>query len=214
MPHFISPRTAGESDIVGIGGPLTPETLRNAYAAGIFPWPMTGCPLLWFCPLARAVLEFDRLHIPRRLARIRKNTKLSFTRDQAFNEVIAACRRTPRSGQSGTWITAEMLRAYQEFHRLGYAHSVETWDESGQLVGGVYGVLVNGYFSGESMFHLAPNASKLALLFLIEHLEHQGIKWLDCQMLTPHMIVLGAHEISRDDFLDRIEQPPSGIITP
>ncbi len=213
MPHFISPRDAGESDIVGVGGPLTSEALRVAYAAGIFPWPMTGYPLLWFCPHARAVLDFDRLHIPRRLARIRKITNLSFTRDQAFDEVVAACRRTPRSGQSGTWITLEMLRAYQEFHRLGYAHSVEAWDESGLLVGGVYGVLVNGYFSGESMFHLAPNASKLALLFLIDHLAYLGIRWLDCQMLTPHMVALGAHEISRDEFLDRIEQPPSGIIT-
>lgn len=204
MPHFISPRDAGEADIVGVGGPLTTQLLKDAYAQGIFPWPMTGYPLLWFCPPLRAVLDFDRLHVPRRLVRIRRNTSLTFTMNQAFESVITSCRRTPRPGQDGTWITAEMERVYTELHYLGDAHSFEAWDESGRLVGGIYGVSVNGYFSGESMFHFVPNASKLTLLFLIDHLTLRGIKWLDCQMLTPHMIALGAREIPRNEFLDRI----------
>ena len=204
MPYFISPRDAEEADIVGVGGPLTPQLLRDAYTQGIFPWPMTGYPLLWFCPPHRAVLDFDRLHIPRRLIRIRRHTPLAFTMNQAFESVITACRSTPRSGQDGTWITAEMQGAYTELHRLGDAHSFEAWDKSGRLVGGIYGVLMNGYFSGESMFHFVPNASKLTLLFLIDYLALQGIQWLDCQMLTPHMVALGAREIPRNEFLDRI----------
>ena len=204
MPHFISPRDAGEADIVGVGGPLTPQLLKDAYAQGIFPWPMTGYPLLWFCPPLRAVLDFDRLHIPRRLVRIRRQTSLTFTTNQAFESVITACRSTPRSGQDGTWITSEMQRAYTELHSLGDAHSFEAWDETGRLVGGIYGVWINGYFSGESMFHFVPNASKLTLLFLIDYLKLQGMQWLDCQMLTPHMVALGAREIPRDEFLDRI----------
>ncbi len=205
MPHFIPPRLAAEADIVGVGGPLTPETLLYAYRQGIFPWPVPDYPLLWFCPARRAVLDFDRLHIPRSLVRARRRMGFTFTIDRAFDAVILACRQAPRPGQNGTWITAEMQRAYQEFHRCGYAHSAEAWDASGQLVGGVYGVAVDGVFSGESMFHHASNASKLALLFLIEHLDARGLHWLDCQVMTPHMERLGAREILRDEFLDRLE---------
>ena len=204
MPHFVPPRLAGEADIVGIGGPLTPEALLDAYRQGIFPWPMAGYPLLWFCPTRRAVLDLDCLHISRRLARIRRRCGLRFTFDQAFDAVISACRQAPRPGQNGTWITPEMQRAYQGLHRLGHAHSAEAWDETGTLVGGLYGVCTNGYFSGESMFHHVPNASKLALLFLLDHLAAHGICWLDCQTMTPHTEALGAREISRDEFLDRI----------
>jgi len=205
MPHFVPPRLAGDAEIVGIGGPLTTDTLLEAYGLGIFPWPISGYPLLWFCPPSRAVLDFDRLHIPRRLARFRRQSTLTFTVDHAFDAVIHACQQTPRPGQDGTWITLPMQQAYQKLHRLGYAHSVEAWDEDEQLVGGIYGVTIGGYFSGESMFHSAPNASKLALLTLVDHLIDCGLNWLDCQVLTPHMAVLGAREIPRDEFLNRLE---------
>ena len=205
MPYFVPPRLAGDAEVVGVGDDLSVLALHDAYHQGIFPWPITGYPLLWFCPPQRAVLDFDRLHVPDRLARLRRNTTLTFTIDQDFNDVIAACRRSPRPNQDGTWITLPMLRAYHTFHQAGYAHSVEAWDEAGALVGGLYGVAVGGVFSGESMFHLAPNASKLALLFLIDHLHRRGLGWMDIQMMTPHMAALGAHEVLRDAFLDRLE---------
>jgi leucyl/phenylalanyl-tRNA--protein transferase len=159
----------------------------------------------WFSPDPRAILEFDRLHIPRSLESARRKSKFRFTTDQAFEAVITACAKIPRPGQPGTWITQTLLRAYLEFHRQGYAHSIEVWEKD-ELIGGIYGVDVDGVFAGESMFHLRPNASKLALLTLIERLHRAGAEWLDIQMLTPHMEALGAREIPRNDFLDRLEK--------
>ncbi len=203
--QMIDPRRAGDREVVGIGDDLSVETLVWAYQHGIFPWPMEGYPLLWFCPPQRAVLEFSRLHVPRRLARLRRSTSLTFTLDAAFAQVIDACRRSPRPGQAGTWITPDLLHAYVALHQAGYAHSVEAWDESGALVGGLYGVAVGGAFSGESMFHLVPDASKLVLLHLIDHLRSRHVGWLDIQMLTPHMKALGATLLPRDVFLDRLD---------
>ena len=207
--QFIPPRQAGKAEVVGIGDDLTAETLLWAYGQGIFPWPMDDYPLLWFCPPQRAVLDFDRLHIPARLARARRRSDLTFTLDTAFDRVIAACRRSPRPGQDGTWITPAMQSAYSTLHRLGHAHSAEAWDAEGALVGGLYGVGTGGVFSGESMFHRVPNASKMALLFLCEHLQERGLSWIDIQVLTPHLAALGAQEIPRDEFLDRIEAEQS-----
>ncbi len=203
--RFIEPRLAGDAEVVGVGEDLSSERLLWAYALGIFPWPMTGYPLLWFCPAWRAVLDFGRLHVPARLARTRRSSPLTFTIDAAFDQVIAACRRSPRPGQGGTWITPAMLSAYRTLHGLGHAHSVEAWDAEGSLVGGLYGVECGGVFSGESMFHAVPNASKLALLFLCDYLSARGAGWLDIQMMTPHLAALGAHELPRDEFLDRLD---------
>jgi leucyl/phenylalanyl-tRNA--protein transferase len=205
MPYFVPPRLAGDAEVVGIGDDLSVQALQDAYGQGIFPWPIRGYPLLWFCPPRRAVLDFDRLHVPARLARLRRRTALTFTLDRAFDGVIAACRQSARPRQEGTWITPPMLRAYRSLHRAGFAHSVEAWDEAGILVGGLYGVAVGGVFSGESMFHHAPNTSKLALLFLVDHLRARGLGWMDIQVMTPHLAALGAHEIPRDEFLDRLE---------
>ena len=202
--RFVSPRLAGDAEVVGAGDDLSPETLIWAYAHGIFPWPITGYPLLWFCPPWRAVLDFDRLHVPQSLARARRHSALTFTIDTAFEQVIAACRRSPHPGQAGTWITPAMQVAYGALHRLGHAHSVEVWDSAGALAGGLYGVCVDGVFSGESMFHRSPNASKLALLFLCDHLQSRGLRWIDIQVTTPHLAALGALEIPRDAFLDRL----------
>jgi leucyl/phenylalanyl-tRNA--protein transferase len=203
--RFVPPRLAGDAEVVGVGDDLSPQTLVWAYGQGIFPWPITGYPLLWFCPPVRAVLDFERLHIPERLARARRHSALKFTVDTAFDTVIAACRQSPRPGQAGTWITPPMLAAYQTLHRLGYAHSVEAWDADGELQGGLYGVSVGGIFCGESMFHRTANASKFALLFLCDTLRARGLGWIDIQMMTPHLAALGASEIPRDEFLDRLE---------
>ncbi len=196
---------ADASGLLAVGGDLEPETLLEAYCQGIFPWPHEGVPyLLWFAPPQRAVLDFADLHVPRRLTRLRRAADLTFTIDRAFDDVIAACRRADRPGQSGTWILPEMEAAYCRLHRLGIAHSVEAWNPAGQLAGGLYGVDAGGLFSGESMFHREPNASKLALLFLVDHLQGQGVDFLDIQQLTPHLAALGAREIPRATFQRRL----------
>jgi len=217
---FPDPREAGTEGLVAIGGDLHPKTLLLAYRSGIFPWPVdeidpdTGkpYPLTWFSPPERAILERSRLHIPRSLALARKKSKFKFTWDRAFDQVISHCERAFRPGQSGTWITPGMRTAYQEFHRLGHAHSIEVWDGE-ELVGGLYGVDVDGAFAGESMFHLRPNASKLALLEVMDRFAERGLDWIDIQMLTPHLEALGARLIPRDGFLDRLaETRAKGLI--
>lgn len=199
--RFPDPREAGDDGLVAVGGNLRPETLLSAYRRGIFPWPIEGYPLPWFSPKERGVLFFDELHVPRRLERERRRTVLQFTIDRAFRRVVESCARVFRPHERGTWITPQMVEAYCEFHLRGHAHSVEAW-EDGELVGGVYGVDADGAFSGESMFHLRPNASKLALLHLVGHLRARGLDWIDIQMLTPHMAAFGAREIPRERFLD------------
>jgi leucyl/phenylalanyl-tRNA--protein transferase len=201
---FPDPSRSSRGDFIAFGGSLNTENLLRAYRRGIFPWPMDGLPLVWFSPEKRAILEFKELHVPRRLARVRRNSALTCTINQDFDAVIAHCAKVMRAGENGTWITPQMLRAYKELHRARYAHSVEVWDQ-GQLVGGLYGVCVDGSFSGESMFHLRPNASKLALLHLVDHLRARGLDWMDIQVLTPHMLALGAKEISRDEFLLKLK---------
>lgn len=193
-----------EDDIVGVGGNLDPATLLAAYRRGIFPWPAEDVPLLWYCPLERAVLRFENLHIGRHLARARRRSELRFTIDAAFEEVIAACAEMERPEQDGTWITPEMVEAYIELHRRGSAHSVEAW-RGETLVGGLYGVDAGGCFGGESMFHCETDASRLALLHLIDHLRARGIEWLDCQVMTPHFERLGAEEIPRAEFLRMLD---------
>ena len=204
--QVIPPRLAGDAEVVGVGDDLSPDTLLWAYRHGIFPWPMEGYPLLWFCPPRRAILDFSSLHVSERLARARRRSAFTCTLDTAFDAVIARCRHSPRPGQQGTWITPAVQTAYRVLHRLGQAHSVEVWDAGGSLVGGLYGVSAGGVFCGESMFHSASNASKFALLFLCEHLQQRGASWLDIQVMTPHLAALGASEIPRDEFLDRLEQ--------
>jgi leucyl/phenylalanyl-tRNA---protein transferase len=200
---FPDPRLcANEEGLIAVGALPVPSLLMHAYRQGIYPWPAADVEdLLWFCPPRRAILRFDELHVPRRLERKRRQAPFRLTRDQAFPQVIQACADAPRPGQSGTWITPEMVEGYVELHRQGLAHSVEAW-EGGELVAGVYGVDVDGVFAGESMFHRRPDASKLALLELIRILREGGVEWLDIQMLTPHMEALGAREIPRDEFLD------------
>lgn len=201
--HFRDPASASVEGIVALGGSLSTRNLMRAYRRGIFPWPIDEYLLPWCCPERRAILDFNELHIPRRLARVQRQTSFVFTIDQAFESVIVSCANVERRGETGTWITPQMIRAYCELHKKGHAHSVEVW-EGNTLVGGLYGVDAGGAFSGESMFCHRSNASKLALLHLIEHLGKRGLGWLDIQMMTPHMAALGARTIERSEFLQRL----------
>jgi len=197
-------------DIVSFGEPLTTENVKEAYRKGIFPWNIQGIPLPWFCPAERAILEFTDLHIPRSLEKERRKDRFTFTIDQDFDAVIRGCAASKREGQlSGTWIDKDFIRVYSELHKEGVVHSVEAWGADGNLAGGLYGVDAGGVFCGESMFYLQPNASKLALLFLIDHLRERGSTWLDAQVMTPHMKQLGAKDIDRDEFLRNLAEQQS-----
>jgi leucyl/phenylalanyl-tRNA--protein transferase len=193
-------------DVVAFGVPLTVDTAREAYQKGIFPWHTDGIPLPWHCPEQRAVLIFDELKVPRSLAKVRKRAEFTFTIDKAFQRVMSECSRTPRPGQGGTWITDRFVEVYTELHREGMTHSVEAWDADGELVGGLYGVDAGGVFCGESMFFKRPNASKLALLYLIDHLRDHGAPFLDAQVMTPHMEAFGAKLVSRARFLEMLRR--------
>lgn len=194
-------------DIVCFGVPLNLATLREAYAKGIFPWDVgPNVPLPWFCPEYRAILEFDDLKLPRSLRREWQKTEFTFTIDRAFPTVIRTCSAIWRKGQRGpSWITRDFIRVYEEAFDIGIAHSVEVWDGT-ELVGGLYGIDAGGVFTGESMFHLRSNASKFAVLFLIEQLKGRGSTWLDIETMTPHFEMLGAKEIPRKEFLDKLKQ--------
>lgn len=200
---FPDPRDAPYGDIIAVGGNLQTLNLLRAYERGIFPWPVEGWPLTWFSPQERAIIEFKDLKVPRSLAKVKRRAPYRLTIDAAFRAVILACARVKRPEEQGTWITPQMLGAYCRLHELGHAHSVEAW-EGEELVGGLYGVDAGGAVAGESMFYLRPNASKLALLHLIEHLQQSGLDWLDIQVMTPHMKALGARAISREEFLDKL----------
>jgi leucyl/phenylalanyl-tRNA--protein transferase len=202
---FPDPRADNYGDIVAVGGNLQPDNLIAAYRRGIFPWPIENCPLPWFSPRERAILEWDSLHVPRRLARRSRQSPFRLTIDADFPRVMLHCALVARPDETGTWITPEMFEAYHALHRLGHAHSAEAW-ENEELVGGIYGVDAGGAFACESMFYLRPNASKLALLYLFEHLRARGLDWIDVQVLTPHIERLGAKLVSRAAFLDKLER--------
>jgi leucyl/phenylalanyl-tRNA---protein transferase len=201
-PPFPDPRHA-RGDVVAFGNDLGVETLRSAYRLGIFPWPHDDWPLPWFSPRRRTVILFDDFHLGRSLKKAARRGGLDFTIDRDFPAVIRACAGVPRGDDEGTWIGPAIIDAYTNLHRAGSAHSVEVWEGEG-LVGGLYGVDAGGVFTGESMFHRAPNASKLALAYLVDHIRTRGGTWLDCQVMTPHMRALGAREITRSRFLDML----------
>jgi leucyl/phenylalanyl-tRNA--protein transferase len=201
--YFPDPRFSSPEGIVALGGDLTPSSLMSAYRQGIFPWPIEGLPLTWFCPPVRAILRFSDLHVPASLKRELKRREFRFTIDSNFPEVIRSCATIYRPDAGGTWITREMQSAYVRLFELGFAHSVEVWNGT-SLVGGIYGVDAGGLFCGESMFHREANASKLGLLFLIEHLKQHGADWIDIQVMSPHMRAFGAVEIPRNQFLNEL----------
>jgi leucyl/phenylalanyl-tRNA--protein transferase len=186
------------------GADLSPRRIVDAYRQGIFPWFSAGQPILWWSPDPRMVLFPAEFKISRSLRRTLRNVCYEIRLDSAFPEVIRACAETPRSGQPGTWITQEMLRAYQQLFVLGIAHSVEVWSDE-QLIGGLYGLAIGRMFYGESMFSRRTNASKIAAAHLARFLEAQGFGMIDCQMNTAHLASLGAREIARDDFIARLD---------
>jgi len=203
---------ADEDGLLAVGGDLSPQFLREAYSNGIFPWPVEGYPLLWFAPPQRAILFFDELKINRRLGRTFRASNFQARFDTDFDSVIQACaapRHVDGELECGTWITPQMQAAYKNLHRSGdesfRARSVETW-QNDELVGGLYGVQIGQYFCGESMFHRAPDASKFALVALVENLKSRGASWLDVEMPTPHFTALGARQIARPEFMQMLRE--------
>ena len=190
--------------LLAAGGELTTERLLAAYRRGIFPWYSAGQPVLWWSPDPRMVLFPPELKVSRSLARVVRNGNHEIRLDHDFAAVMQACAE-PRRGQDGTWISAQMCAAYLRLHQLGYAHSVETWMD-GELAGGLYGVAIGGMFYGESMFMRRRDASKIAMVHLVHQLEARGIKMIDCQMHTGHLASLGAREIPRTEFSQRLAE--------
>lgn len=194
---WVPPEYATPEGIVGVGGDLRPATLLKAYSAGIFPWFNEGDPVIWWSPDPRAIIPLDSFHVPRRLAATIRQNKFRVTTDTRFEEVIRACGE---NRGEGTWVTDEMVAAYSDLHARGHAHSVETW-LGDQLVGGVYGVAVGGFFAGESMFYRARDASKVALVCLLSRLRDRGYRLFDTQIINDHTSQFGAAEIPRADYL-------------
>ncbi|NWF37218.1 leucyl/phenylalanyl-tRNA--protein transferase [Mariprofundus sp. KV] len=203
MMEFPDPSQADDDGLLAAGGNLQPETLLAAYSKGIFPWYGEGQPILWWSPDPRMVLFPVEFHCSRRLARRMRKDIYSVSFDESFAEVIHACAEIPRRGESGTWILPEMITAYEQMFAEGYAHSVEVWQQD-RLIGGLYGVLHNGVFFAESMFSRQVDASKVALAALCERALRENWKLIDCQFHTAHLQSLGAREISRSEFLNRI----------
>jgi len=201
FPH---PSHAEPDGLLGLGGDLSPKRLLLAYRHGIFPWYSEGQPILWFSPDPRFVLEPDRLHVGRSLAKRVRKRGYEVKMDSNFRAVVGRCREIPRPRQRGTWITQDMRAAYIQLYEMGFAHSVETYLD-GVLVGGLYGVTLGGLFAGESMFACAPDASKVAFVWLAEQLRQWGFGIVDCQVHTQHLERFGAHFISRQHYLERLE---------
>lgn len=199
--RFPDPREANPEGLVAIGGDLSVPRLLLAYRSGIFPW--TIHPITWWSPDPRAIIELDPFRPARSLGKLMRKQPFKITRDQAFHRVMEGCA-LPAPGRRGTWITPEFIQAYTRLHDRGHAHSVECW-QADKLVGGIYGVSIGGFFAGESMFHRVSNASKVALCHLIGHLRGRGFELFDIQMVTPATRQLGATEIARLDYLNRLK---------
>lgn len=199
---FPNPRQAPKHGLLAVGGDLSVQMLLAAYDQGIFPWFNEGERPHWWSPDPRAVMDLEHLHVSRSLARAMRNGGFTITWNRAFRRVMEECGRRRREG---TWIFPEMLRAYTRLHALGHAHSIEVWKED-DLAGGLYGVQRGGAFMAESMFHRATNASKVALVRAIQDLWAAGVRLFDVQFLTPHLKSMGAYEISRSEYLDRLAE--------
>lgn len=204
---FFPPAELAEPEgVVLFGGRLTPEWLLDAYAHGIFPWPIFDGTdvVVWWSPDPRAIFELDGLRVARRLARTCRSGKFELTCDRDFTGVIDGCA-TATKRRGNTWLTPKMIHAYTRLHELGHAHSVEVWHE-GQLAGGVYGVTLGGLFAGESMFHRVRDASKVALVHLVAHLRARRFTLFDIQQSTTHTASLGAVQIARSEYLRRLAE--------
>ena len=204
-PVFPDPERAEPDGLLAVGGDLSPRRLLAAYERGIFPWFSEKGPILWWSPDPRLVLRPEWLHLPRSLARTLRRGRYAVRADTAFAEVIARCAAARRPGQRGTWITPEMIAAYERLHRMGFAHSFEAWEGEG-LAGGLYGVSLGGAFFGESMFSERPDASKAAFAASVPWLADRGVALVDCQVRTEHLVRFGAREIPRAAFLAELRR--------
>ncbi len=195
---------ASPEGLLAVGGDLRPGRLLEAYRHGIFPWYNEGDPILWWSPDPRAVLFPEKLHVPRSLKKRLRSNAFTVTLDTCFRQVMKQCAGPrPQYPEGGTWITDDMLDAYTRLHELGYAHSIESWQED-RLVGGVYGVAIGGVFFAESMFTRVDDASKVALVKLVTQLQAWNFRLIDCQQSSPHVMRFGAEEISRSDFINQV----------
>jgi leucyl/phenylalanyl-tRNA--protein transferase len=207
--RFPDPRTAPADGPLAWGGDLHVETLMEAYREGIFPWPAEDGSIWWWSPDPRAVIAADGLHLSRSLRRTLRRGAFHCTSDMAFADVIAACAHRPGEG---TWITPEMRAAYLRLHHHGVAHSVEVWNRDDELVGGLYGVAAGALFCGESMFHRASDASKVAMVATMRVLQRCGFALLDVQLPTAHLEAMGAITIDRDLFLDLVHAHRDAVV--
>lgn len=194
---------ADEDGLLAVGGDLNIPTLLMAYSNGIFPWPVSeDYPLAWFSPDPRGILFYENLKISKSLKKLQKKEPFSFSFNQNFKEVILNCSKIKnRKNQTSTWITNDIIHTYLDLYHSGYAYSVEAKNSKGEIVGGIYGVNIGKYFSGESMFFKESNASKLALIYLMEFLHNKDIHWLDTQMVTPVVETLGGTTLPRKKFI-------------
>ncbi|MEO1654165.1 MAG: leucyl/phenylalanyl-tRNA--protein transferase [Bacteroidota bacterium] len=201
---FPSVEEANEYGILAVGGDLSIERLILAYQSGIFPWFSEGEPIVWWAPHPRFVLYPSALKVSKSMRQVLRQDKFRVSYDTAFIEVLKSCQQIKRKGQQGTWITDEMIEAYSQLHDLGYAHSVEVWQEN-ELVGGLYGVSLGKCFYGESMFAKVSNASKVGFITLVQKLEKLDFQIIDCQVHTHHLESLGAVLIPRYQFMQQLE---------
>lgn len=206
FPHA---NTADDDGFVAMGGDLKPGTLLLAYGNGIFPW--TTRPVTWWSPDPRAIIPLGGLHVSRSLRKVIARGGFSVTFDKAFRAVMEGCA-APRPGRKETWISSAFITGYTRLHALGHAHSVEIWKEN-RLVGGLYGVAIGGFFAGESMFSAEENASKLALVAMEDRLRECGFELFDVQFVTPHLKSMGAVEISRREYLERLHAATTKVVT-
>ncbi len=202
---FPRPSLAEENGLLAVGGDLSPGRLISAYRLGIFPWYSEGDPILWWFTSPRFVIYPTKFRVPKRLARYIKKSLYRVTMDSSFDQVIEACAAVRTLQGEETWITEEMKVAYSTLHELGYAHSVECWNDD-ELIGGLYGVALDRVFFGESMFTIMPNGSKIALASLVKYLTQRQFKLIDCQMTTDHLLQYGALEISGRDFRRHLKE--------
>ncbi len=207
--EFPSVNDACADGLLAIGGDLSTERVLLAYRSGIFPWYAQYSPILWWAPDPRMILLPDELKVSDSMARIMRGGRFEITFDRDFPAVIDACSQVPRPGQDGTWITPEILDAYVTLHEQGYAHSVEAWQE-GRLAGGLYGITLGKAFFGESMFAHQSNASKAALIRLVDCLRKHDYDFIDCQVHTPHLESLGARPVARSNFMKMLDQALQG----
>lgn len=205
LPVFPPVHLAEAGGLLAVGGDLSPQRLIVAYRSGVFPWYSEGEPIWWHSPDPRFVLEPSGLRVPRSLKKIIRRGDYEIRFDTRFRDVVTRCARTRRPGQRGTWITREMMRAYQSLHELGIAHSAEAWKD-GALVGGLYGVSIGDVYFGESMFADAPDASKVAFVVLVRWMAAQGVGLIDSQVYTDHLARFGAEQWPREEYLERLAE--------